>query len=271
MKIFAIRNEADSDRTAGFLFYYEKPGRFYIELPEKIDEWEAPLLLSSFIKRGRYTVGSHWSKIWVQQRIVPPDRQNLPSVLKDNGLGTYDEFGLLMLSMGRCAQDDYYLAPVSFEELPEEIQKRRSHGIEDVVPLENNKLLVFFSNGIIKICDINRIVDSKAPLRVLLDIYPQALEKVRLQVGGYGVYWDENMMISDSDLYESGKTVPLSKDDFLTFVSKRVVNTSEAAEILGCSRQNIEDLIKRGKLKAIKESGKNKLFLKSDIEKREWK
>ncbi|MCR5523965.1 MAG: helix-turn-helix domain-containing protein [Clostridia bacterium] len=50
----------------------------------------------------------------------------------------------------------------------------------------------------------------------------------------------------------------------------RVVNTAEAAKILNCSRQNIDDLIKRGKIKPIKEMANDKLFLKSDILKREW-
>ena len=37
-------------------------------------------------------------------------------------------------------------------------------------------------------------------------------------------------------------------DDFKKFISSRVINTSETTEILNCSRQNIEDLIKRDKL-----------------------
>ena len=42
----------------------------------------------------------------MQQRIVPTDRQNLGEILRDNGLKEYDEFELLMLATGRCAQDD---------------------------------------------------------------------------------------------------------------------------------------------------------------------
>jgi hypothetical protein len=48
---------------------------------------------------------------------------NLVQVQKENGLKEYDEYRLLMLSMGRCAQDDYYLVPMEEGELPEEIQK----------------------------------------------------------------------------------------------------------------------------------------------------
>ncbi len=91
-----------------------------------------------------------------------------------------------------------------------------------------------------------------------------------MQVGGHGVYWDEDRMIADAELYSMGEIVPLKMADFINFVVKRVVNAAEAAEILGCSRQNIDDLAKRGKLHPIKTSGKQTLYLKSEIMKRNW-
>ena len=107
MKIFAIRDESSQEqKDLAYLLYYEQEKRFYIELPENADAWETPLLLDSFVKRGETTVNSYWSKIWVQQRIVPPDRQNIGEILRDNHLKEYDEYALLMLAMGRCAQDE---------------------------------------------------------------------------------------------------------------------------------------------------------------------
>ena len=125
MKIFAIRDEStDNQIDLAYLFYYKSEKQFHIELPENADPWETPLLLSSFVKNGETSINSYWSKMWVQQRIVPIDRQNLGQVLKDNNLKEYDEFGLLILSMGRCAQDDYYLVPIEEAQLPEYMQKR---------------------------------------------------------------------------------------------------------------------------------------------------
>lgn len=49
-----------------------------------------------------------------------------------------------------------------------------------------------------------------------------------------------------------------------------VVNSTEAAELLGCSRQNITDLIRRGKLHPLKSSDKNTLYLKSEVIQRNW-
>ena len=95
-------------------------------------------------------------------------------------------------------------------------------------------------------------------------------EHVQIQSGGYCVAWDVNMCVSDSVLYRMGKNVPLTASDFRNFVTHRVINATEAAELLGCSRQNIIDLTKRGKMHPLKTSDKNTLYLKSEILKRNW-
>ena len=57
---------------------------------------------------------------------------------------------------------------------------------------------------------------------------------------------------ADRDLHDAGETVPLAQADFLVFVRRRLLSTAEAAQMLGCSRQNINDLTKRGKLHPIR-------------------
>ena len=94
---------------------------------------------------------------------------------------------------------------------------------------------------------------------------------MQTQTGGYGVAWDVNMTVSDTMLYRIGKSVPLTMEDFRNFAAYRVINTSEAAEILACSRQNIIELTKRGKLHPIKVSGKSTMYLKSEVLKRNWR
>ena len=171
--------------------------------------------------------------------------------------------------MGRCAQDDYYLVPMDEKDLPEEIRKRFATRIEDVLPLDDYCLLVFFRDGIIKKCDLKKHFEKTKGFQILLK-KPEYFEHVQMQTGGYGVAWDVNMSISDSVLYRMGKMVPLTAADFRNFVTHRVINATEAAELLGCSRQNIIDLTKRGKLHPLKTSDKNTLYLKSEILKRNW-
>ena len=265
MRIFAIRDgNADVPKDLAYLFYYEKDKTFYIELPEGADEWETPLLLSSFVKRGETTVNPYWSKLWVQQRIIPTDRQNIGQVLRDNGLELYDEFDLLMLADGRCAQDEYYLTERKESELPTEIRERIAHRVEDVVPLPQYHLLVFFSGGSIRKVDALPLIGDVVPFAPLLRD-PALFETVQVQAGGYGVSWGTTLELSKNDLFESGTPIPLSADDFASFVARRVITTAEACELLGCSRQNIDDLVRRDKLHPVKAGGRTKLFLRSEV------
>jgi hypothetical protein len=56
-----------------------------------------------------------------------------------------------------------------------------------------------------------------------------------------------------------------TRDDLISFIQNELINTAEAMQLLNCSRQNIFDLIKRGKLTPVKELPKDRLFLKADI------
>lgn len=267
MKIFAIRDTNDTtEKDLGYLLYYEREKIFYIELPEDADFWNTPLLLSSFAKRNIRTINPYYSKLWVQQRIVPSDRQNLGQILKENGLKEYDEFELLMLANGRCEQDDYYLSPVVCAYL-ERFAKRYQYKVEDVIPLKNGMLIVFFRDGSVKKCDAKELLGQRYQ-----GIWNNAelFQKVSIQVGGYGVVWGENCFISDEKLYTSGIDIPLEMEDFESYVRNRVVSTKEATELLDCSRQNIDDLVRRNRLEPLKVDAKNKLFCKKDIEQRMW-
>lgn len=270
MKIFAIRDEDNAIKNdLAYLIYYEHAKRFYIEIPEDADPWETPLLLETFVKRGEKTINAYWSRLWVQQRIIPTDRQNLGQILKENGLESYDEFELLMLAEGRCAQDNYYLVPVSESDLPGEFMERHQRKVEDVIPLDEAHLLVFFRNGEIKKCNMAHLVADNSRFRPIIN-NSQLFCTVGVQVGGYGISWGEDMDVTDKLLYDNGVDVPLTINDFINFTSYRVVDTSEATDILECSRQNIDDLTRREKLHPIKVTAKNKLFLKSEILQRRW-
>jgi hypothetical protein len=265
MRVFAIKDDSLSrDAILGYLIYYELPKAFYIELPEDADLWETPLLLSSFVKRGQHSVSSYWSRLWVQQRIIPQDRQNIGQVLKENGLKEYDEFQLLMLTMGRCAQDDCWLEEVSASELPALLYERWQTKIEDVVPIQDARLLIFFRNGEVRIADINAL-SSDHPECIPYLAQESRFNAVEVQPDGYGVMWSDRAMISDRELHEHSESVPLTLDDFIGFVRHRVVSASEACQLLDCSRQNVDDLMKRDKLHPIRKDTKYKLFLRNEV------
>lgn len=137
--------------------------------------------------------------------------------------------------------------------------------VSSVVPLEDMFLLVFFENGVIKKFDVKPIIKDYPDFEVLKN--SDLFQLVKVEAGGYGVSWNEDLDCSEGELWENGIEIPLSLCDFVNFAKYNIVNTSEAAEILNCSRQNIEASVKRGRFTPVKEYSKVKLFVKSEIEK----
>jgi hypothetical protein len=56
-----------------------------------------------------------------------------------------------------------------------------------------------------------------------------------------------------------------SKEELMSYLAVEIINTAEAVEILGCSRQNIDDLVKRKKLIPIKVFPRDRIFFKSEV------
>ncbi|WP_260286745.1 DNA-binding protein [Peribacillus aracenensis] len=59
-----------------------------------------------------------------------------------------------------------------------------------------------------------------------------------------------------------------SREELAEFVQKEIINTTEALDILQCSRQNLNNLVKREVINPIKDLPRDRLFLKEDIVKR---
>ncbi|MNB67217.1 Helix-turn-helix domain protein [compost metagenome] len=57
-----------------------------------------------------------------------------------------------------------------------------------------------------------------------------------------------------------------SREELNEWISREVVFTSEVMELMNCSRQNLHKYVKSGRLVPIKDTGKERLFLRSDVE-----
>lgn len=243
MKISVIKDEYNN--SLGYLIYYEHDSSFIVELPEDADEWKTPLLLSSYVKRKKFTVYPDDALMWVKERIVPSSRQNIASILKDSNLKEYDEYKLLMMNDGRCSQDNYYLA--SCNNIPSFILERQKLLIKDFLILENRDILLFFNNNESRIYKI------------------KGFESISVSAGGYGLLIDENRFIDNRHIYNNSTVSYIKYADFISFVRNNVMDATEAAGLSKCTRQNIKDLKDKGKLNTVKESSKYSLFLKSDV------
>lgn len=56
-----------------------------------------------------------------------------------------------------------------------------------------------------------------------------------------------------------------SKEELSEWIAREVVGTSEALEIMDCSRQNLHKFVQTGKLIPIKDTGRERLFLRADL------
>lgn len=268
MKAFSIKDRSlPGEGVLGYLLYYERSGRFCIELKEDLDEWEMPLLLSSFSVRGIYTVDFEWSRKWVAQRIVPQDRQNLGMILKEFGLKEYDMFSLLMIAKGRCAQDDCFLMPLNADEYPEDLRNRLRKKINDLVHVSGDRDIVLLKDDTSFRINRSALENSSEKMKRLL-AYHNGLADLKVSPGGQGLEWDEEAVIPVSSLMPVLEPCRIGSADLAAFARNNLVSTGEASSMLHCSRQNINDLVRRGKLTPVREDGNNSMFLKRDIQER---
>lgn len=265
MRIYEIRDE-DDNIEVGILLYYEKSRSFIVELMEGLDEWTAPFLFASYVKRGVYTIPRSDSLAWVRNRIIPPSRQNIGMILKNHHLKEYDEMKFLELSEGRCSQDSLYIKAV--KELPGYVCRRQSHNLTECGILGKRKLLCVFADDTVKKIDLSRLTGIKDVYKIVNN---EALfASCKTGAGGYYITFNNSIDIPAGVLYKEGNKISLTGSELFSFARNSFADTTEACDILKCSRQNLSYMIKQGYIVPIKEDVKGNLYLKSDIDKNLW-
>jgi len=263
MKIFAIKDELNKALTLAFLFCFPSTGECYIEIPSNVNYLDLPIILSHFAEKKQYTVDCYWTKKFIEERIIPSDRQNLGQILKENNLDYYDPLRLLEISDGRCAQDDCYIQKISETELPSEILRRRKNLISECVPYSEKQLFVTFADNTTAIFDMEkRQTETDWISRVLR--YYEIFSEGRVVAGGSCIAWNDYMLTYDI-IHENSQLLPFSAEFLRNLAVREIVSTTEAMEMLNCSRQNIDDLVKRGRLNPIPMKANTKMFFRKDI------
>jgi|GEM_PF-128732 len=288
MKIFEMIDE-ESRSFIGTLLYYDKSRTFVIELHDSLDEWTAPLLFSSYVKKKIYTIPRQASHLWVQERIIPSGRQNIQAILSTHKLREYDEMKFLELSHGRCSQDSIYIKKT--DHLPDYVQERMKNNLRDCIICGQSSVLCFFQDGMIRKIDLavfkglNRSDDEDPVTDHVANItadkaLERAVDKIlknrdiflsgRISEGGYSLTFNDSIDIPATALYNAGTLIPLTPDDFFAFVRNNVLDTSQACELLECSRQNLAYMVKQEKIEIMKEEVKGNLYLKGDVLRNTW-
>lgn len=113
------------------------------------------------------------------------------------------------------------------------------HKIKSVTPLPDYRLNVQFSEGITKQYDVSLLFD-KHPMFLPLKDHPELFSSVEVDVGGYGIIWNDDIDIACDELFFNGQTVETPFDGLIAF--------SDATLLWGLNESTLRKAIAYGKL-----------------------
>ncbi|MBR2728692.1 MAG: DUF2442 domain-containing protein [Lachnospiraceae bacterium] len=113
------------------------------------------------------------------------------------------------------------------------------HKIKSVTPLSDYILSVQFSEGVTKRYDLKSLFD-KYPMFLPLKEDDLLFSSVEVDVGGYGIIWNDDIDIACDELFFNGETVKTPFDGLIAF--------SDATQLWGLNESTLRKAIAYGKL-----------------------
>lgn len=113
------------------------------------------------------------------------------------------------------------------------------HKIKMVSALPDFRLSVQFCEGITKIYDVKPLFDQ-IPAFASLREHPEEFGAVSVDVGGYGIVWNDDLDLSCDELWEHGVPVETPFDGLLAL--------SDATKLWGLNESTLRKAISYGKL-----------------------
>jgi len=113
------------------------------------------------------------------------------------------------------------------------------HKVKSVSPLPDFKLSIQFSEGVTKLYDLHPLFERN-PAFCFLKEDPAAFGSVCVDVGGYGIIWDDDLDLSCDELWEHGIRIETPFDGLMAF--------SDATTLWGLNESTLRKAIAYGKL-----------------------
>lgn len=113
------------------------------------------------------------------------------------------------------------------------------HKVKAVMPLPDYRLSVQFAEGVTKIYNVSALFEKWqmfAPLRDNAELF----KAVKVDLGGYGIVWNDELDISCDELYANGELVKTPFDGLMAF--------SDATTLWGLNESTLRKAIAYGKL-----------------------
>lgn len=112
------------------------------------------------------------------------------------------------------------------------------HKVRSVVPLEDGVLLVQFAQGVTKRYDTKPLCAKWPAFETLRD--PLLWQEVQVDLGGYGISWNDEIDLSCDELFANGTPVATPFDGLLAF--------GDATALWGLNESTLRKAIVYGKL-----------------------
>ncbi|MBQ5321092.1 MAG: DUF2442 domain-containing protein [Oscillospiraceae bacterium] len=112
------------------------------------------------------------------------------------------------------------------------------HKIKNVSPLPEYKLSVQFSEGVTKIYDVKPLFKKIPAFKSLEN--NNDFGSVYVDVGGYGIVWNDELDLSCDELWENGIAIETPFDGLIAF--------SDATQLWGLNESTLRKAISYGKL-----------------------
>ena len=113
------------------------------------------------------------------------------------------------------------------------------HKIKNVAALPDYRLSVQFSEGVTTIYDVKPLFEKRPVFAALKDDV-RTFYSVSVDIGGYGIVWNDELDLSCDELWEHGTQVHTPFDGLIAF--------SDATELWGLNESTLRKAISYGKL-----------------------
>lgn len=112
------------------------------------------------------------------------------------------------------------------------------HKVKNVNALPEHRLSVQFAEGVTKLYDMTPLFEKIPQFQALKD--SEDFYKVRADVGGYGIVWNDCLDLSCDELWENGVQTETPFDGLMAF--------SDATALWGLNESTLRKAISYGKL-----------------------
>ena len=77
------------------------------------------------------------------------------------------------------------------------------HKVKEIIPLKNYILSAIFEDGTVKTYDVSPLFNEIENFNTLKEV-PRLFEQVKVDVGGYGISWNDEIDLSCDELWDNG-------------------------------------------------------------------